>query len=276
MAFQFPNIDPVAISIGPFGVRWYALSYMVGILLGWRYALHLAESGEEGTRPNKIDIDDFITWAVAGVIAGGRIGYVLFYALALYLQNPLEIVMIWKGGMSFHGGMLGVLLAMILFARKHQVPLFRLADIVCASVPIGLFFGRLANFVNGELYGRFTNVWWGIVFPDGSGMPRHPSQLYEAALEGVVLFLLLAVLVRIPSVRNRPGTVAGAFLMGYGTFRFMVEFFREPDEQIGYIANLITMGQILCIPMILLGAFLVFRAARQVPKISAAQTHDSA
>ncbi|MCB1839537.1 MAG: prolipoprotein diacylglyceryl transferase, partial [Alphaproteobacteria bacterium] len=150
------------------------------------------------------------------------------------------------------------------------------ADIVCASVPIGLFFGRLANFVNGELYGRFTNVWWGIVFPDGSGMPRHPSQLYEAALEGVVLFLLLAVLVRIPSVRNRPGTVAGAFLMGYGTFRFMVEFFREPDEQIGYIANLITMGQILCIPMILLGAFLVFRAARQVPKISAAQTHDSA
>ena len=167
-------------------------------------------------------------------------------------------------------------LEMIQVCEKHQVPLFRIADIVCASVPIGLFFGRLANFVNGELYGRFTNVWWGIVFPDGSGMPRHPSQLYEAALEGVILFLLLAVLVRIPSVRNRPGTVAGAFLMGYGTFRFMVEFFREPDEQIGYIANLITMGQILCIPMILLGAFLVFRAARQVPKISAAQTHDSA
>ena len=171
-------------------------------------------------------------------------GYVLFYAPGLYLESPLEALMVWKGGMSFHGGMLGVLLAMGLYARKRQIPLTRLSDIVCDAVPIGLFFGRLANFVNAELYGKHTDVWWGVIFPDGSGLPRHPSQLYEAFLEGIVLFILLAVLIKKPSIRNRPGIVSGIFLIGYGTFRFLVETVREPDAQIGYIANLVTMGPV--------------------------------
>lgn len=272
MAFQFPDIDPIAFEIGPLAVRWYALSYMVGILLGWGYALKLAGKGqpEGGVRPNSADIDDFITWAVLGVIAGGRLGYVLFYAPGVYLESPLDALMIWKGGMSFHGGMLGVLVAMVLFARKRQIPLLRLSDIVCAAAPIGLFFGRLANFVNAELYGRHTDVWWGVIFPDGSGLPRHPSQLYEAFLEGLVLFTLLAVLIRIPSIRNRSGTVSGVFLIGYGTFRFLVETVREPDSQIGYIAGLITMGQILCLPMILVGIFLIVRSGQRIS--GAAQT----
>ncbi|MBK9585215.1 MAG: prolipoprotein diacylglyceryl transferase [Alphaproteobacteria bacterium] len=263
MAFQFPEIDPIALEIGPLAVRWYALSYMVGILLGWRYALNLASKGQEGERPSATEIDDFITWAVLGVIAGGRLGYVLFYAPGLYLESPLEALMVWKGGMSFHGGMLGVLLAMVLYARKRQIPLLRLSDIVCAAVPIGLFFGRLANFVNAELYGKHTDVWWGVIFPDGSGLPRHPSQLYEAFLEGIVLFILLAVLIKKPSIRNRPGIVSGIFLIGYGTFRFLVETVREPDAQIGYIANLVTMGQMLCLPMIAIGVFLAVRSSRQ-------------
>ncbi len=277
MAFQFPDIDPIALQAGPFAVRWYALSYMVGILLGWWYALKLAGNGQKegGKRPDAADIDDFITWAVLGVIVGGRLGYVLFYAPGVYLASPLDTLMIWKGGMSFHGGMLGVLVAMVLFARKRQIPLLRLSDIVCAAAPIGLFFGRLANFVNAELYGRHTDVWWGVIFPDGSGLPRHPSQLYEAFLEGLVLFGVLAVLIRIPSIRNRPGTVSGVFLMGYGLSRFMVEFVREPDAQIGYIAGLITMGQILCLPMILIGVFLIMRSG-QISVTAETKPHEPA
>ncbi len=274
MAFQFPDIDPIAFEIGPLAVRWYALSYMAGILLGWWYALKLARSGPEGSRPTAPEIDDFITWMVLGVIAGGRLGYVLFYAPGVYLESPLEALMIWKGGMSFHGGMLGVLLAMVLYARKRQIPLLRLSDIVCAAVPIGLFFGRLANFVNAELYGKHTDVWWGVIFPDGSGFPRHPSQLYEAFLEGLVLFALLAVLIRIPSIRDRAGTITGVFLMGYGLSRFMVEFVRVPDAQIGYIANLITMGQILCLPMIIIGVILIILSGRKISDTAQTNPHE--
>lgn len=264
MAIQFPDIDPIAFSIGPLAVRWYALSYMIGIILGWRYALHLAaraqpEEGKPALRPSPSDIDDFITWAVIGIVAGGRLGYVLFYNPENFLHNPPEIFMVWKGGMSFHGGLLGVLLAMFLFARKKGISFLNLSDIVCACAPIGLFFGRLANFVNAELYGRFTDVSWGVIFPDGSGRPRHPSQIYEAALEGALLFLLLAFLIRKPAVRERPGLVSGVFLVGYGVSRLFVENFREPDVQIGYIVGAITMGQILCLPMILLGAAVIWR-----------------
>lgn len=267
MAIPFPNIDPIAFSIGPFDVRWYALSYMAGILLGWRYALSLAvraheEEAAEPRKPAVSDIDDFVTWAVIGIVVGGRLGYVLFYAPEIFLNNPPEIFMIWKGGMSFHGGMLGVLLAMALFAKKRDVPLLRLSDIVCAAAPIGLFFGRLANFVNAELYGRFTDVPWGVIFPDGSNRPRHPSQLYEAALEGLALFVVLGLMMRSPAIRNRPGLISGTFLAGYGAARMFVENFREPDIQIGYIAGFITMGQILCLPMILLGAAVIMHARK--------------
>lgn len=270
MAIPFPNIDPIAFSIGPFAVRWYALSYMVGILIGWRYAFHLAAKGQgpegsEPQRPSVSDIDDFVTWAVLGVVLGGRLGYVLFYAPEIFLNNPQEVLMVWNGGMSFHGGMLGVLLAMIFFARSRKIPFLRLSDIICACAPIGLFFGRIANFINGELYGRFTDVSWGVIFPDGSGQPRHPSQLYEAALEGLALLIVLALMIRRPAIRNRPGLVSGVFLLGYGASRMFIENFREPDIQIGYIAGFITMGQILCLPMILIGIGAIIYARKTQP-----------
>lgn len=252
MAIPFPDISPIAFSVGPLPIRWYALSYLVGILLAWRYVLHLIARTPDH-RPNKLDIDDFVGWAVLGVILGGRVGYILFYQTAMYLQNPLEIFKLWHGGMSFHGGALGVIIAMIAYSYFKKIPVLRLTDPVCAAVPIGLFFGRLANFVNGELFGRVTDVPWGIVFPHGGDLPRHPSQLYEAGLEGIVLFLILAVLAHNDKIRHRPGIISGVFLIGYALSRMTVEFFREPDVQIGYLFNVFTMGQLLCLPMILGG-----------------------
>ena len=197
MAFTFPDIDPVAFSVGPFLVRWYALAYIAGFLGGWRYALYLAGLDPE-SRPTRQEVDDFLPWIIIGVIAGGRLGYVVFYNSLYYMANPIEILQLWDGGMSFHGGALGVIAMLIIYPLRRKFNPFRLSDIVCACVPIGLFFGRLANFVNGELYGRVTDMPWGIVFPRGGAWPRHPSQLYEAALEGVVLFLILFVLIRLP------------------------------------------------------------------------------
>jgi phosphatidylglycerol:prolipoprotein diacylglycerol transferase len=261
---DFPNFDPVALELGPLVIRWYALAYLVGFLAAWQYGLYLLR-GQEG-RPNKIDLDDFIAWAVAGVILGGRIGYVLFYNFHQYLQNPLEIFEIWHGGMSFHGGVAGLVAAIVIFAKLRGFSPRRLADIVCAGAPIGLFLGRLANFVNGELYGRVTDVAWGVKFPRGDFLPRHPSQLYEAALEGLLLFVVLFVLARKESVRERPGIITGVFLIGYGCCRIFVEFFREPDAQLGFIFSGISMGQILCVPMIILGACVALYAVRH-PKV---------
>lgn len=260
MALSFPHIDPIAIHLGPLPIRWYALAYLAGFVGGWRYALHLARLDGKIT---KEQIDDFLVWAMAGVILGGRLGYVLFYQSAEYLQNPLEILKLWHGGMSFHGGAAGVILAMIAFAHKRKIPLLRLTDIVCAVVPVGLFFGRIANFVNGELFGRVTEAPWGMIFPRGGMMPRHPSQLYEAGLEGLALGLLLAVLARRKEVRDRPGLVSGVFLAGYAAARSFVEAFREPDAHIGYLLNAFTMGQILCIPMAAGGLYLIARALRR-------------
>lgn len=263
MAIQFPDIDPVAISIGPLGVRWYALAYLAGFLIGWRYILYLVEKGgyHKAARPiTKAAIDDFLPWAILGIILGGRIGYVLFYQLGFYLQHPAEIVQIWQGGMSFHGGAAGAIITMIIYARAKDFSLLKLTDLFCCAVPIGLFFGRIANFVNGELYGRITNVSWGIIFPHGGPFPRHPSQLYEAALEGVVLFAVLCVIAHKPDLREKPGLISGVFLIGYGLFRAIIEFFREPDQQIGYFLNYFTMGQILCVPMIAGGLYLVYLA----------------
>lgn len=257
MALDFPNFDPVALQIGPLAIRWYALAYMAGFLGGWKYGRWLTRPGG---RPDKTDIDDFIPWAIGGVILGGRIGYVLFYNSAQYMDAPLEIFKIWRGGMAFHGGALGVIIALIIFARIRKIPLLGLSDIVCAAVPIGLFFGRLANFVNGELFGRAADVWWAVKFPAGGGIPRHPSQIYEAFLEGAVLFCVLFLLARNEKIRARPGIVTGVFLAGYALCRMSAEFFREPDAQIGFLWAGATMGQVLSVPMLALGAGVVVYA----------------
>ncbi len=253
----FPEIDPIAIELGPFAIRWYAIAYIVGLLIGWRYSRRLAATTGQISEQA---IDDFLLWATLGVILGGRIGYILFYQPEYYLANPMEVVYIWRGGMSFHGGLLGVVLAIVLFARNIKVPAVALGDIVAAAAPIGLFFGRIANFVNAELYGRPTDLPWGVLFP-GEALPRHPSQLYEAALEGVILFLILFVLARRGALQ-RPGLITGVFLIGYAVSRFLVEFVREPDAQLGFLLGGATMGQLLSIPMALLGLAILFWSRR--------------
>lgn len=266
MAIEFPDISPIALEVGPVVIRWYALAYLAGFLLGWRYALSfVARDAEKEPKErfwNKLDIDDFLPWAIVGVILGGRIGYVLFYQFDMYMAHPSEILKVWHGGMSFHGGTLGVMAAMIAYSWKRQKPLLRLTDIICSVVPIGLFFGRIANFVNGELFGRVTDVAWGVIFPRGGPLPRHPSQLYEALLEGAVLFTVLALLARWENIRAKPGVLTGVFLIGYGLSRIIVEFFRQPDPQIGLIDSYFTMGQILSMPMIIGGLALIFWARR--------------
>lgn len=253
---DFPNIDPIAFYIGPLPIRWYALAYITGFLLGWKYCLYLAGI-DKNKSPNKTDIDDFLPWAILGVILGGRLGYVIFYQWEFYVADPLEIARIWNGGMAFHGGILGVIVSAVIFTRARGISLLRLSDMLACATPIGLFFGRIANFINGELFGRVTNVPWAVNFPRGGGVERHPSQLYEAALEGLVLFVILFLLVRLKHIRERAGILSGVFLAGYGFARFFVEFYREPDLQIGYIAGVFTMGQMLCVPMILGGLILI-------------------
>lgn len=265
LSLSFPAFDPVAIEIGPVAIRWYGLAYLAGFILGWRYCLRLARS--RPGRPSPVDIDDFLPWAVLAVILGGRLGYVLFYNLPHYAAHPLEALIVWKGGMSFHGGLTGVLVTVLLYCRNRGISPFAFGDLVGAAAPIGLFFGRIANFVNGELFGRpAPDVPWAMVFPhDPLQIPRHPSQLYEAALEGLVLFTILAILVRRADVRDRPGLTAGLFFIGYGAARITVEFFREPDAQLGFLWGGATMGQLLSLPMVAFGVWLAARARRVVP-----------
>lgn len=267
-ALPFPIIDPVAVSIGPiagfgpFGIRWYALAYIVGILLGWWYAKKLAAKADRSFGWTPGLMEDFVTYATLGVILGGRLGYILFYKPTYYLQNPGEILQVWNGGMAFHGGALGVILAIIVFAKVKKLPVFGLGDIVCAVVPIGLGLGRIANFINGELYGRATDVAWAMVFPaDKDQLLRHPSQLYQATMEGLILFLVLFFLEK-KGYRKYPGVISGTFLAGYGVARFIGEFFREPDSFLGYLAGGLSMGQLLSLPMIAIGAFIVRQALR--------------
>lgn len=255
MALPYPHINPVALSLGPVAIRWYSLAYLAGFFGGWAYARHLAK------RYYNLSVelvDDFVIWLMIGVILGGRVGYVLFYNLPYYAANPLHALKLWEGGMAFHGGLLGVATAVIWFARKHKLPVLMMGDIAATVTPIGLFFGRLANFINGELYGRVTTGWFGMVFPDGGDLPRHPSQLYQAATEGLLLGVILAVLVRCPTIRARHGFLFGVLLAVYGLCRFVVEFAREPDSQIGLIAGL-SRGQMLCVPMVLIGLVLCLR-----------------
>ena len=261
----FPHIDPVLISIGPLAVRWYALAYIVGIIAGWIYARAIIASPKLWGGPAPFTVaafDDFIVWITLGIILGGRIGYVLFYNFAHFIEHPIEILQLWNGGMSFHGGVLGSVVATVLFALRRGISILSLGDVTLAVTPIGLCLGRLANFINGELWGRPSDVPWAMIFPSGGPVPRHPSQLYEAALEGLLLLAVLGILVRCGALK-RPGLVSSSFALGYGLARIFCEFFREPDAQLGFLWGGLTMGMLLSIPLIIAGAIgLVFASAR--------------
>ena len=276
LAIPFPALDPVLISFGPFAIRWYALAYIVGIFLGWWYARRLVSDrrlwGIGGSPLGPVDIDDFVVWATVGIVAGGRLGYVVFYDLPRFVEHPLEILAIWQGGMSFHGGFLGTIVAMALFARSRGIRAWSLIDVAAAAVPIGLLLGRVANFVNGELFGRTTDVPWAVIFPNGGPEPRHPSQIYEAALEGLALLLLLRIVTHGFGRLSTPAFTSGAFTAGYGAARTLVEFFREPDIQIGYLAGGLTMGMLLSIPMIVAGVALMIWASRRPAPSTAEST----
>jgi phosphatidylglycerol:prolipoprotein diacylglycerol transferase len=266
-ALPFPNIDPIIVQIGPFAVHWYGIAYIVGILFAWWYGKRLVTNPRlwaNGTLPMKpTDLDDFVVWAAIGVVLGGRIGYVLFYDLARYLDNPLDIFAVWQGGMSFHGGFTGCTLAMIFFARSRGISVWTMFDVIAAGVPIGLGLVRVTNFINSELWGRVTDVPWAVEFPNGGPFARHPSQLYEAGLEGLTLFVVLRILTHGLLKLKQPGFVAGAFVTGYGLSRIFVEFFREPDAQIGYLlGGWLTMGMVLSVPMVLIGLWAMARAKR--------------
>jgi phosphatidylglycerol:prolipoprotein diacylglycerol transferase len=288
-ALPFPVIDPVLIQIGPVAIRWYALAYIAGLLLGWYYIGLLLKDARlwkrapfNGKPPATADdISDLFVWVTLGVILGGRIGYVLLYGMLYcgfagegapacgglpeaYFQNPIKIIAAWEGGMSFHGGLAGVVLAIILFCRKRKLKLLSIADLVAAAVPIGLFFGRIANFINAELWGKISDAPWAMVFPGAQplGVPRHPSQIYEALLEGALLFVILRILITRFRILERPGLSVGVFLTGYALFRFVVEFFRDSESKIWLWFS---MGQALSLPMWAAAAFFIWYALRKKP-----------
>jgi len=268
LLIDFPVFDPVAIAIGPFAIRWYALAYITGIVLGWLYARSLLKKERLWGGPAPVSLtqlDDFILWVTLGIILGGRTGYVLFYNLPFFIDHPLEIFELWKGGMSFHGGFMGCVAAVIWFARRNGLPILSLGDITTAVAPLGLLLGRIANFINGELWGRAADpsLPWAMIFPnDRAHLPRHPSQLYEAGLEGIVLFIVLAIMIRFGALK-RPGLILGSFIGLYGVARIVSELFREPDVQLGFLWRGLTMGMLLSVPMLIVGAMLVARALRK-------------
>jgi phosphatidylglycerol:prolipoprotein diacylglycerol transferase len=263
-AIPFPAIDPVAVEFGPVVIRWYALAYIGGLIIGWLYARFLVRRASLWNGPSPVTpvhLDDFILYAAIGVILGGRLGYVLFYGRDYFLENPIEILQIWGGGMSFHGGFAGMLIAVFLFCRLRKIPVLTFLDVLAAVTPIGLFLGRLANFINSELWGRITDVPWGMIFPTGGPFVRHPSQLYQAGLEGVLLFAAVSWVVWRHGFK-RPGEVGAVFVMGYGIARIIGEFFREPDAQIGFLFGWMTMGMTLSLPMVLVGGWFLWRSRR--------------
>ena len=263
----FPNIDPVLVQLGPFAIRWYALAYVAGILLGWRYMAALVRAERlSSPRPpaaTVLQLDDLILWITFGIIIGGRLGHVIFYTPQMIWQEPLEVFKTWHGGMSFHGGVVGVLVATLIFARRNALDIFRVGDLITAVAPVGLFFGRIANFINGELWGRPTDLPWGMVFPGAGILPRHPSQLYEAALEGVCLFLLLLWATHGAKLLRRRGVVSGLFFAGYGLIRVALEHVREPDSYMPDFPLGLTMGMLLSLPMIVGGIWLIWRGMRE-------------
>src|ERR1700716_3814843 len=267
LTIAFPVFDPTAIAIGPIAIRWYALAYIGGIVLGWVYARALIKNDGLWGGPAPITLpkmDFFSLWVTIVFIVGGRTGYVLFYNLPFFIQHPAEIFELWKGGMSFHGGFLGCVAAVMLFCWKHNLSILSLGDITTAVGPIGLFLGRLANFINSELWGRpaDASVRWAMVFPNGGPLPRHPSQLYEAGLEGILLFTVLAVMIRMGAIK-RPGLILGSFIAIYAFARIISELFRDPDPQLGFLWGGLTMGMLLSVPMIIAGAILILMAWRR-------------
>ncbi len=263
-AIPFPVIDPILVRFGPFAIRWYALAYIFGLVLGWQYLRWLVQ--RPGWRMTPEQLDDLLVYVTLGVVLGGRIGYILFYRPDFYFSHPLDMLAVWQGGMSFHGGMLGVVAASALFAHRQGLSVLEVGDTIACAAPIGLFLGRLANFINGELWGRPSDVPWAMVFPGAGPLPRHPSQLYEAGLEGVLLFLVMVGLALRPRAPGSEGRLAGAFLIGYGIARSIAELFRQPDVQLGFLLGGLTMGQLLSLPMIAAGLALVawsYRGARR-------------
>jgi phosphatidylglycerol:prolipoprotein diacylglycerol transferase len=270
-AIPFPNIDPVALQLGPVAIKWYGLAYLAGLLLGWLYIRRLLSEPElwaSGRPPFDVaKVDDLLLYITAGVVLGGRLGFVVFYEPSYYLANPGDIIAVWKGGMAFHGALVGCLIAIWVFARRNGVNPWSTGDLVTAAVPIGLFFGRIANFINGELFGRPTTLPWGMVFPEAAlhhpdvePTPRHPSQLYEAALEGLALFLVLRLMTHYFGALKRPGLVSGVFLAGYALARSTAELFREPHFAHAFNVGPLTPGIVYSIPMLLLGLFVVHLA----------------
>ena len=258
---EFPNINPVAIDLGIIQIRWYAISYIAGILLSWVLILNIIKFKNLKV-DNKV-ISELISNSMIGIIIGGRLGYVIFYNPDYYLNNFLEIFKLWNGGMSFHGGFIGVVFAVIYSSKISKTPILILADLIAIVAPIGIFFGRLANFINGELYGRITNHSFGMIFPNAGNSPRHPSQLYEAFFEGFLLFIIMLLFIKFTNILNKKGLITALFLSCYGSFRFMIEFFREPDANIGLLYFNFSMGQLLSLPMIIVGLYFIIFIARK-------------
>lgn len=253
--------DPVALQLGPLAIRWYSLAYIAGIICALFF---LKKQNDQHKIMSQQAYDDWLMWIVFSIIIGGRLGYVLFYNIDYFLANPSEILMVWHGGMSFHGGLFGVIFGMYLFCRKFKITYFRLMDVLAIIAPIGLFFGRIANFINLELYGRATNSDYGVIFPGAGDFPRHPSQLYEAVLEGLILFIILFSLSRFTKIQQRIGAISGLFLMLYGIFRIIIENFREPDLQLGFLFQNITMGQVLSLPLIVAGVVISLKSKKSI------------
>jgi len=267
LLINFPVFDPIAISIGPIAIRWYALAYIGGIIFGWLYARALIKSEKLWGGPAPISlaqIDDFILWVTLGIILGGRTGYVLFYNLPFFIEHPAEIFELWKGGMSFHGGFVGCVVAVMWFAHRNRISILSLGDITTAVGPIGVFLGRIANFINSELWGRPADpaLPWAMIFPNGGPLPRHPSQLYEAGMEGILLFTILALMIRFGALK-RPGLILGSFIALYPVARITGEHFREPDPQLGFLWGGLTMGTLLSLPMVIAGIILIVWALRR-------------
>jgi len=278
LLIDFPKFKPIAIEIGPFAIRWYALAYIAGIVFGWLYARSLLKKARLWAGPapmSLVQMDDFILWVTLGIILGGRTGYVLFYNFAFFMQHPAEIFKLWEGGMSFHGGFMGCVIAVMWFASRNKISILSLGDLTTAVAPVGLLLGRLANFVNGELWGRAADpdLPWAMIFPhDPAQLPRHPSQLYEAGMEGILLFTVLAVMIRLGALK-RPGLILGSFILIYGLTRIIGEHFREPDVQLGFLWGGLTMGMLLSIPMLIAGIILIVWAVRRGPPAQAEAIH---
>ncbi|MGI4748948.1 MAG: prolipoprotein diacylglyceryl transferase [Janthinobacterium lividum] len=271
----FPEFDPVLVQLGPLAIRWYALAYITALVIGWRLMRRLAVRAPAVATP--LQVDDFLTWATLGVVLGGRFGYILFYQPGLYFSHPLAMLELWHGGMSFHGGMLGVVVALIVFTRRRGIDLLGFADRLAVVVPVGLGLGRLANFINGELWGRPADpsLPWAMIFPRVDAIPRHPSEIYEALMEGVLLLCVMLLLARRITIRERAGLLTGIFLLGYAILRAIAEHYRQPDSFLNYLAFGTTMGQLLCIPMAIAGIALIVYSGRQ-PKLTPLLLQDPA